>query len=219
MTAKKGKEESQDQMIISKFMEYVLENETVPRSIYKFCKEANLKEADFYKYFGSIDGLKKSIWVFFFRQTHALISQGKDYESMNNKERLLTFYFTFFELLNLNRSYVLFALSENKQILQSLSQLRGLRSLFKAYTKELIAVGNATKTYKVSKRNPELFSEGAWVQFLFLLKFWMEDDSAGFEKTDMAIEKSVQTAFDLFDNTPLDSILDFGKFLVKEKMV
>jgi hypothetical protein len=46
----------------------------------------------------------------------------------------------------------------------------------------------------------------------------MEDDSPGFEKTDMAIEKSVRTVFDLFDNTPIDSIVDFGKFLWKEKI-
>ena len=47
----------------------------------------------------------------------------------------------------------------------------------------------------------------------------MEDASAGFEKTDVVIEKSVNTIFDVFENTPLDSILDFGKFLYKEKMV
>ena len=65
----------------------------------------------------------------------------------------------------------------------------------------------------------QVFSEGAWLQFLFLLNFWANDDSAQFEKTDIAIEKSVNTIFDLFDNTPLNSILDFGKFLWKEKVM
>ena len=50
----------------------------------------------------------------------------------------------------------------------------------------------------------------------FLMKFWIEDTSEQFEKTDAAIEKSVNTAFDVFDNTPLDTLLDFGKFLWKE---
>ena len=35
---------------------------------------------------------------------------------------------------------------------------------------------------------------------------------------DRAIEKSVRSVFDLFDNTPLDSIVDFGKFLWEEKI-
>ena len=39
------------------------------------------------------------------------------------------------------------------------------------------------------------------------------------KKTDIAIEKSINTVFDVFDNTPLDNIIDFGKFLFKEKMV
>ena len=57
------------------------------------------------------------------------------------------------------------------------------------------------------------------MQLLFLMKFWIEDRSEKFEKTDAAIEKSVNTAFDVFDNTPLDSLLDLGKFLWKEKFV
>jgi len=47
----------------------------------------------------------------------------------------------------------------------------------------------------------------------------MSDESPSFEKTDVAIEKSVNTIFDLFDNTPLNNVLDFGKFLWKEKIM
>jgi hypothetical protein len=97
-----------------------------------------------------------------------------------------------------------------------MEQLKGLRKNLKDFAKELIADGNAKKTSKITKHNPSIFSEGAWVQFLFLLRFWMNDESQGFEKTDLAIEKSVNTVFDLFDNTPLDNIVDFGKFLYKE---
>ena len=74
-----------------------------------------------------------------------------------------------------------------------------------------------TKPNILLERSETIYSEGAWVQMLFLLKFWMDDDSAGFEKTDMAIEKSVNTIFDVFDNTPLDAVFDFGKFLVERE--
>jgi hypothetical protein len=94
--------------------------------------------------------------------------------------------------------------------------LKSLRHSFKEFTSTLIEQGNMQKQSRFTKHPEALFSEGAWVQLLFLLKFWMEDKSAGFEKTDMAIEKSVHTVFELFDNTPLDSIIDFGKFLWKE---
>jgi len=54
---------------------------------------------------------------------------------------------------------------------------------------------------------------------LFLLQFWINDSSAGFEKTDAAIEKSVKTVFDLFDTNTIDSVIDFGKFLWKERIM
>ena len=47
----------------------------------------------------------------------------------------------------------------------------------------------------------------------------MNDESVRFEKTDIAIEKSVNTSFDVFDNATLDNIIDFGKFLYKETFV
>lgn len=70
---------------------------------------------------------------------------------------------------------------------------------------------------KLSRVTEPVFSEGAWIQFLFILKFWMDDSSKGFEKTDVLIEKSVNTVVDLLDTKPLESLLDLGKFLWKEK--
>jgi hypothetical protein len=59
--------------------------------------------------------------------------------------------------------------------------------------------------------------EGAWVEFLFLMKFWLDDTSKGFEKTDIMVEKAVKATFDVLDTTPIDSLIDFGKFVWKEK--
>jgi len=46
----------------------------------------------------------------------------------------------------------------------------------------------------------------------------MEDSSPSFEKTDIYIEKSVKVSFELIDITPIDSLIDFGKFIFKEKI-
>ena len=77
---------------------------------------------------------------------------------------------------------------------------------------------NEEKQLKILQKNETVFSEGAWIQTMFLIKFWMDDNSAEFEKTDVAIEKSVNTIFDVFDNTPFERVIDFGKFLFKERM-
>ncbi|WP_127018467.1 TetR family transcriptional regulator C-terminal domain-containing protein [Flagellimonas beolgyonensis] len=208
-----------DAKIVELYMDHVLENGAVPTSIYKFCKENKLKEEEFYAHFGSFDTIQQSIWSRFFESTLTLLKKNEQYESMTNEERMLTYFFTFFENLTLNRSYVLFALKEHKNSFEGLAQLKGLRKDFKDFTTKLIRERNEEKNLKILKYNEPLFSEGAWLQLLFLLKFWMEDGSPGFEKTDIAIEKSVTTIFQIFENTSLEKIIDFGKFLYKEKFV
>ncbi|MEC8884447.1 MAG: TetR family transcriptional regulator C-terminal domain-containing protein [Bacteroidota bacterium] len=129
---------------------------------------------------------------------------------------MLSFFYTFFEVLTANRSYVLFALQEQKNSLKSLAQLRDLRLKVREFASDLIEQDNEIKSSRFTKNPVSIFSEGAWLQTLFLLKYWMEDNSARFEKTDVAIEKSVNAIFDVFNTTPLESVLDFGKFLFKE---
>tara|TARA_R110002126_G_scaffold8951_1_gene41098 strand:- start:3404 stop:4057 length:654 start_codon:yes stop_codon:yes gene_type:complete len=202
--------------IITMFMDYVLENEKLPKTVYKFCKVNAIEESDFYLYFGSIEALKKGIWNTFYENTVNVIERNKEYQDFTNRDKMLTFFYTFFEVLTLNRSYVLFVMENAPSPLKNMEQLKGLRKNIKEFAKVLIANGNQNKSSKLTKHNPQLFSEGAWLQSMFLLNFWKSDDSAGFEKTDVAIEKSVNTIFDVFDNTPLENILDFGKFLYKE---
>jgi len=216
-TKAKTKKITEDE-IIAMYMNYVLEHEAIPKSIYKFCKANKIEETDFYNHFGSVETIQKNIWAKFYTNTEDLLHKNKAYEGYSNKDKMLTFFYTFFEILTLNRSYVLFALNQENGMLKNLKQLKGLQMHIKSFAADLIEDGNADKSFRISKHNPKLFSEGAWLQMLFVLKFWIGDDSPGFEKTDMAIEKSITTTFDVFDNTPLDNIIDFGKFLFKEKM-
>ena len=199
-------------------MDYVLEHEKTPKSVYKFAKDNNMAEQDFYNHYGSLDSLRKDIWNTFFTMTMDVSHKNEDYAHFSNREKMLTFFYTFFEILTLNRSYVLYTLKENPHMMSKMEQLKDLRKHVKNFSKDLIMQRNEDKTNILLERSETIYSEGAWIQMLFLLKFWMDDDSAGFEKTDMAIEKSVNTIFDVFDNTPLDAVLDFGKFLWKERM-
>ncbi len=219
-TAKKTtkKKEITAHDVITAYMDYCLEHEKTPKSVYKFAKDNKMTEQDFYHHFGSFDGLRKEIWNTFFTMTMDVAHKNEEYAHFSNREKMLTFFYTFFELLTLNRSYVLFALQENQHMMSKMEQLKGLRKHVKGFAKELIMERNETKTNILLERSETVYSEGAWIQMLFLMKFWMDDDTPGFEKTDMAIEKSVNTIFDVFDNTPLDAVLDFGKFLWKERM-
>jgi len=216
-TSKKKKVVSKD-LIISLYMDSVLEEGHTPKSIYKFCKENKFTEAEFYSFFGSFEGLQKEVWNSFYKNSMTLANNSDEFESFSNQEKMLTFFYTFFEILTANRSYVLFALKEHKDMMKNLNQLKGLRRHIKHFASELIEDKNDEKQFKILKQPVSIFSEGAWLQTLFILKFWMEDSSPSFEKTDVVIEKSVRAIFDVFETTPLESVLDFGKFLWKERM-
>jgi len=84
------------EIIITKYMDYVLEHEMVPKSIYKFCKVSDIKEEDFYLFFGSLASLQKGIWEQFFLNTMQVMEKNKDYDGFSNKDKMLTFFFTFF---------------------------------------------------------------------------------------------------------------------------
>jgi hypothetical protein len=75
-----------------------------------------------------------------------------------------------------------------------------------------------TQFEKLQDIQEKAIKESAWIQFLMILKFWMDDESPAFEKTDIFIEKSVKAGFELMNITPIESVIDLGKFLFKEKM-
>lgn len=207
-----------DNHIIELYMTDVLETNEEPKNAFVFCKKHKIEESDFYSFFGTLEAVKQSIWVKFFDNAVATIEKETAFESYSDKNKLLTLYFTLFEILTLNRSYVLFSLKENKEGLKNLKNLKEFRNHFKDYIVDKVKSKPSEPFGKVAKVTEPVFSEGAWLQFLFLLKFWMDDTSKGFEKTDVLIEKSVNTVVDLLDTKPLESLFDLGKFLWKEKM-
>jgi len=219
-TTKKAKATSEiidDTKIVSLYMNYVLEHQEAPKNVFTFCKNNAIEESDFYSFFGSFDAIRQQIWVKFFENTIATIEKEAAFETYSDKNKLLTVYFTLFELLTLNRSYVLFSLRDNKEGLKNLKDLKLFRNYFKDFIKSIMQSNLEERSDKLSRVTEPVFSEGAWIQFLFILKFWMDDSSKGFEKTDVLIEKSVNTVVDLLDTKPLESLFDLGKFLWKEK--
>jgi len=203
---------------IDVYMNHLLELETPPTSVYKFAKDNGTEESNFYEFFGSFDGIRAAIWNAFFEESMALAIKQPEYDSLSNQEKMLTFFYTFFELLTANRSYVLLALPKHGDLMEYRTQLKGLRRRVKDFAATLIEEENEQKHIKFLKQPVAFFSEGAWLQTLFLMKYWLEDSSPQFENTDMAIEKSVRAVFDVFQTKPLESVVDFGKFLWKNNM-
>lgn len=204
--------------IVSLYMDYTLEHNEKPKSVYLFAKLNGFTEAEFYSFFGNLESIEKEIYTMFLEKTVELLSKDPNYETYDMKSKLLSFYFTFFELLAANRSYVTMSLNENKNQLKNLMQLSDLRTHFKNFIAAITTDEVRLQQEKIQEFQEKAIQESAWIQFLFTLKFWLEDGSPNFEKTDVYIEKSVKLSFELMNVAPINSLIDFGKFIFKEKM-
>jgi len=199
------------------YMESVLTHGSRPVSVYKFCLDLGIKEEDFYNLFGSFEGLENQIWKGFISKTISRLKSDKAFQNFTAREKILAFYFTLMEELKSNRSYVLFQLEHSRKFELVPQYIRGFKAEFETFFDSLLnqAKGNGEVASRpiLDRRYPQLF----WFHLGFILLFWKEDSSAGFEKTDAAIEKSVNLAFDLIGKGAVDSAIDFGKFLYQNK--
>jgi hypothetical protein len=204
--------------IISWYMEFVLENNHQPKSVFSFAKENNFEEADFYKFYGSFENIEDAIFSEFFHHTILILNKSEDYKNYDARNKLLSFYFTFFEILSANRSYVVYALKSVKKDLKKLKSLKTLKTEYTKYIEELNINRIELKQETLEKIQNTSIKESSWVHLMITMKFWLDDISPSFEKTDIFIEKSINARFDLMDIKPLKSIIDFGKFILKEKV-
>lgn len=206
------------QDVTSLFMEYILENNELPKSVHIFSKLNGFEEAKFYEYFGSFEAIEKYVFAAFFENTKNTLNKSDEYKSFDARNRLLSFYYTFFENLTANRSYIMYTLHKYKNSLKDLGLLAQLKKHFANYIDELDIEVLDINQEKINKFQKHALQKAAWLQLLSTIKFWMDDTSASFEKTDLLIEKSVNMSFDVLNVTPLKSVIDFGKFIFKETM-
>ena len=214
--AKKKKITSND--IISWYMDYVLEHNHQPKTVYAFAKANNFEEQLFYEFFGSFDAVEKHVFSAFHHNTVRVIESSDDYSTYEPRHKLLSYYFTFFENLTANRSYVKFALDQHKTNLKAMELLKDLKREFTGYIERLGIDLIDIKQEQIDRVQQRGLKETAWLQLLLTMKFWLDDTSPAFEKTDIYIEKSVNTSFDVLDVAPVKSLINFGKFIFKEKI-
>jgi len=200
------------------FIDYYLENGEAPKSAYQLAKLHNFDEAQFYQFFGNMKAVEKSIFESFFDETLILLDKSEDYADFNGRNKLLSFFFTFFEILTANRSFVLSMLEIDKSSTSYLKTVSSLKSKYFKFIETLEIEKLDLKDERFEKIVGRSLDETLWIQLIVCFKFWIEDDSASLEKTDIFIEKSINTGFDLINIKPLKSVLDLGKFLFHEKI-
>lgn len=203
---------------MQQYVTYTLEHDKTPESVYRFTKSMGISEAEFYEHFAGLEALESALFSEWFIDAFKQCEESAPWAEYSVREKVLAVFYTFFEALKQQRSFVLFLKKrDGKVFTQWPAYLNGLRTVFLDKMKPVLNQGIESKELEARKYLDEKYADGLWLNFLFVLKFWCDDQSAGFEKTDAAIEKSVHLAMDLMGKSALDAALDFGRFLFQQR--
>ncbi|NQX42240.1 hypothetical protein SAMN05421820_11043 [Pedobacter steynii] len=211
------------QQIKNAYIDYVLINDEKPKSVYSFVKKLKITEADFYEFYASFESIEKNIWVELTLETISAIEEQEVWNQYSSRERILAFFYSYVEVLKKQRSFIIYTLKSHVSKFSTPDALSGVKPIFENFAEEIINEGLESGELADRKFLSKKYKDAVWLQFGFILNFWINDNSAGFEKTDEAIEKGINVTFDLFERSPLDNLLEYGKFLsrngkFKEKM-
>jgi hypothetical protein len=203
------------QIIQTAYIDHVLTEGEEPKSVYLFAKQNMMGEEEFYRFFGSFEAVEQSVWTDLANKTLTEIKAQEIWPQYSAREKALSFFYSFFELLKSSRSFAVYSLKKHARTIGSPRVLDGLRNVFESFAEGILNEGIETSELTDRKFFSKRYKDALWIQFGFVLNFWINDNSAGFEKTDEAIEKGINVTFDLFQRSPIDNLFEYGKFLAK----
>lgn len=208
--------------LMSLYMEYVAYSDDNLTDLEGFCTYSSITESQFYDHFDTLLAVEQAIWHYIFDEALATIREDPQYDRFDQHEQLLSFYYTFFESLGLNRDYFLKHLEVRHTLKDKRDIFEEMKPGYMDYvsttiTNSMITGWGIDQVDLVKDVCSRVHQEGLWIHLLCLIDFWHKDTSLGQEKTDIAIEKSVRATIDLIEMTPVKSIVDLGKFLWQER--
>lgn len=217
-SAKKSTAKIDHARLVSSYLEQLLNTGKRPASVFKFSSDIGIKEEEFYNHFGSFEGVERFIWKSFITSTTERLHADASFGSFSSREKILAFYYTLFEEMKGFRSFVLLQFEHQRMPEAVPVFLKDFKVSFENFIETIlrsgITTGEVARRPYLDSRYPKLF----WIHVGFLLNFWKNDNSPGFEQTDAAIEKSVNLAFDLIGKGAVDSAIDFAKFVYQTRM-
>lgn len=200
--------------IKKEYENHLLEEGKASQTVRMFCKSLGIEDDVFYQHFGSLRSVESAIWQDFFKNTLKVILNDPDFEQMNGREKHLSFLYTLLEVVKPHRSYLLFRL-EGKKPHELPHQVR---KTFSVIAESDIQWTQPLKFLPKSAldKSHAIYRKTLWTHAISLLMFWIHDESSESIDTDLFIEKSTRTLFDVGELPALDSIIDFGKFFFQK---
>lgn len=201
------------------YIDFVLEHGQPPASFYAFAKKLKMAEAELYEFYTSFESIEMDLWKVFFEQAQQTAENDPTYQGYSVREKLLAFYYTWVEVLKANRSFVTYSYRKLPQPVATKNpqELRLFKASFMSFAHDLMYEGRESQEVITRPYLSNKYPDAVWLNTLYLLEFWVKDTSRNFELTDTAIEKTVNTGFDLMGRSIVDTVVDLAKFMYQNR--
>ena len=200
-------------LILESYINHLREHGIEPASVFRFCKDLNIEEKEFFSQFASFQAVESAYWEEVLDGVIRAVESGEEYASFTARQRFLTFGYAFLERSLEIRSLMLTRLGD-VSLLSRPSFLAGFESRFKEFAKGLVEHGEKQGEVASRGRVSDLYPQGLYFVLRSVIAYHLKDQSQAFERSDAYLEKSVNLAFDILRTQPLDSAFDLARFLI-----
>jgi len=206
-----------DKEIQDHYVAYVSKSGEHPNDIYEFCIAEKISDVNFLRVYNDLKEVHHDVWKGFLTSTLEILAEDDQFSSFSGREQLLAFYYTHIEILKANRAFILVDRYRMKVPIPLPRFMVGYKEEFIQFSKGLINYAMQTGEVADRKFLNAQYSRGVWAQLYWLVQFWSKDDSNEFETTDAAIEKAVNLSLEIVRPGPVDSLIDFAKFMYQNR--
>lgn len=172
-------------------------------------KRAEVSEKEFFELFTSPDDVARRIWSNIGKAVAETLHGSDLYNSYPPRQKVLSYYFTFFEVALTERMFIELSFKHKK--LLSVYQTE-----FKEFMRDVVQEGIANDDIKERLSLSNYYPEVLWELQLRLISFWLNDSSENFTDTEKAVEIYSRVPLELMGHNILDSVLETVKFGVEK---
>ena len=183
---------------------YIEDKFTIPNLTSKTGKTAS----EIYSLFPNKNAILKFYYPSLIVRYQAMISEIDDFDSYSISEKLSNFAFTLFDMMDERREFVEDTFDKYVWTCSSKSEFQKLiKSLFKDFFTSDGKIATSAGFFM-----GDLFYSSLKTQFLFLIKFWLDDNSEGRERTFALTDKITGFIEELVYSKIVDKGFDLAKY-------
>lgn len=199
------------------YLDHLLNTGSEPLTIPLFASEVGITEEDFYSCYRSFKSVEKDAWLEMLLNAQRALEADSEFPMYSAQEKVLSLFYTLIEVNKQYRSLILFRAGELKRTEISPWYMQKFKDEFLSMISIVLNEGIDNQEILSRPVIGDKYKDAFWIQYLYILRVWINDESEEYQITDAAVEKSVNLTFELLKKGPLDMMIDFVKFAYQNK--